>query len=239
MVDLECRDLQTAIVEDDDRVGVLRDAERLSGHARCSGWGYGLAVVGGAIAAVEREGLVVTGNDPLHSGRADHPHLARRPLGDPALNGEAAETADVVRVEVSEQHGFDPTGLDPHPVERLGCPLAGIDDEHPPAGDHGHTRIAPLGVGQWRSGAADRGMQPVRHLRHGISAHSPWKRPLGHGQGDPPAQAVGPGAARSDQHAPALDALPFGRGRPRPQGHDKQPTAPGVLGAVLWKDPGA
>ena len=128
-------------------------------------------MVGGAVAGVQRVRLVVARHHALHAGRPEHPHRRRGPGGGPALDGQAAQPADVVGVEVGQQHGLDVLGPDLHAVERLGGPLAGVDDEHAPSGDDRHGGVAALWIRKRRPGPDDRRVEAVGEIRHRIGGH--------------------------------------------------------------------
>ena len=121
-----------------------------------------------AIRVVERVSLVVAVHDAVHPHRSEHAQFGLCGVGDPALKRDAAEPADVVGVEVREQHGLDLVWTELHPVEGFRGLLAGVDHVDLLVNNHSRAWVSPLLVRNRRTRTADCDVQAVRERRYWV-----------------------------------------------------------------------
>ncbi len=182
MLDGEGGDLESALLEHDLRRLSRGDREGLRDHRRPRGRGDLGTMVAGAVARVEGVGLVEAGDDPLDPRRADHPHRAAIRVGDPALQVDRAEPADVIRVVVGEQDRRDSPRRELHAGHRLRRALPSVDEEDPPVRDHRRAGVAALPVRQRGARADDREMQALAHARHRVRGDERGQPPFDRGE---------------------------------------------------------
>ena len=158
-------DPQRAVIEDESRavLGRRRCSGQFDrpGHHRPRRRGHDrIGVMRGPVALIEAIGVVEAGDDPLDAGAAID-RQRRRAAARPRLQVELAEVADVIGMEVREQHAANRRERHPPQHEVLDRFRADIDDVELAAGEDRDAGLRAIRAGQRRRRSADRHAQRV------------------------------------------------------------------------------
>ena len=158
VVDQEGGDLHAVLVVDDGRGGIAPEFYRMGRRLGARSRQQVGAVVGDPVGGVELVGGLKAGDHLVDAGwTVDVKRFGA--ARDPAPEGDLAEFADVVGVEVGEQHTGEVAGRQAPEPQVLGRSRSDVDQEHPAIGDHSGARPRALDARQRRTAAAEHDMK--------------------------------------------------------------------------------